>query len=380
MIQIEVELVEHSPGAPWSGIGRYTRMLYRHFPSRVSARLTTQIDPPLARYSSFFHHLPVGVRRHRPGSIVHFMEDLGSSQMLWRPVRPAIATSHDLGMLVWPQEGTMHRPPDRIMWHLSYLGLKRMDAVIAVSEFSRRMVIKRLRIPPERVFAVQSGVDASRFRPVPHARAEIAARYGLRDSAEDKYLLYVGTEIPRKNLVTIFKAMARLPGNIRLLKVGDPGHWRFRAATDRVLRELELEDRVIFVDEVTEDELILLYNAADVYICSSFLEGFGLPVLEAMACGTPVVCSNASSLPEVAGEAAILVPPADDRLFAEAIMSVLSNEGLSEQMKAKGLKRAGLFTWSRTAGGVVSVYEEVARRRSTRHSDGRASGPRQETS
>jgi glycosyltransferase involved in cell wall biosynthesis len=357
--EIHVELVEHSPGAPFSGIGRYTRELYNHLLPHVSVRLVTHIDPPFTRQVSFLHHLPVGVQAHRKGSIVHFVEDLGCSQMLWRPVRPSIATSHDLGMLVWRPETSMHRPLDRLLLHLSYLGLKRMDAVITVSEFSRQMLIQRLGIPSERVVAIHSGIDTTLFKPVAGAAAQLAARYGLPDGTKDKNLLYVGTEIPRKNLVTLLKALKRLPPNVRLLKAGAAGGKRFREATNRAIAELELTDRVLFFEKVSDEDLALLYNAADVYICCSFLEGFGHPALEAMACGTPVVCSNVAALPEIAGDAALFVPPRDDQAFVEVVMAILNDDALREQMVMRGLQRASTFSWEQTVQAVIGVYRRV---------------------
>jgi glycosyltransferase involved in cell wall biosynthesis len=363
----EVELVQHSQGAEHSGIGRYTSELHRHLARHVPTRLASHLDPPFSRVVSTLHHLPVGIDGHRPGRLVHFIEDLGCSQMLWRPVHPAVATSHDLGMLAWPPEAEMHRPWDRLVWRLSYLGLTRMDAVIAPSEFSRRMLIEILHVAPERTFTVHSGVDRTRFRPVPDARRQLFARWPLARGDDERYLLYVGTEIPRKNLSTVLRAMVRLPPAVRLLKVGGPGGARFREMTRRAILDAGLEDRVVFIDDVSDEELAVLYSAADVYVCCSFLEGFGQPLLEAMASGTPVVCSNAGALPEIADEAAIVVPPNDERAVADAILAVLEQGVLRERLVARGLAQAARFDWERTAQGVLAVYREVWER----HEQGR---------
>jgi glycosyltransferase involved in cell wall biosynthesis len=357
---LEVELVEHTPGNPFSGIGRYTHMLYAHLLPRISVRLTSHIDPPFTRCLSFLHHLPVGVQAHQRGSIVHFMEDLGCSQMLWRPLHPAIATSHDLGMLVWPPEARMHRGFDRLVVRLSYAGLKRMDAIITPSEFARQAVIRRLRIPPARVFAVHSGHDSNRFRPVSAARAKLAARYGLPDHTSYKYMLYVGSESPRKNMSTLLRALRKLPPNVRLLKVGRAGVERFRAHTNKLVTKYKLGDRVFFFEQVPDQDLPLFYSAADVYVCASFLEGFGIPIVEAMACGVPVVCSNVAALPEVAGEAAILVSPNDAQAFADAVLTIIEDSALSTQMAARSVQRAAAFSWAQTAEAVIAVYQRVA--------------------
>lgn len=364
---IEVELVEHSPGVPFTGIGRYTRELYRHLVSRVPVRLATHVDPPLTKSVSFLHHLPVGVQAHKPGSIVHFIEDLGCSQMLLRPVHPAVATSHDLGMLVWPAEAKMHRPLDRILVMLSYLGLKRMDTIITVSEYCRQAVIRQLRVSPSRVVAILSGNDNRLFRPVAHARAKLEAQYGLADNSDCFNLLYVGSELPRKNLATLFRVLRLLPTNVRLLKVGAAGPERFREHTRRLVAKLGIGERVTFFEQVPEKDMPLFYSAADVYVCASFLEGFGHPIVEAMACGTPVVCSNNSSLPEITAGAALLVPPGDADAFAEAVVTVLCDQAVRDRMAECGIERASRFSWDRTAQAVAAVYERVTSNGSCRY-------------
>jgi glycosyltransferase involved in cell wall biosynthesis len=360
MSKLEVELVEYSPGAPFSGIGRYTRELYRQLGPHVSARLTIHVDLPCTRHLSFLHNFPVGVRAHQAGSIVHFMEDMGCAQMLWRPVRPAIATSHDLGMLVWLPEASMHRPLDRVIVLLSYLGLKRMDAIITVSEFCRERIIQRLKVPAASVFAIHSGNNHELFRPIVDARAHLAARYGLSGSSSCKNLLYIGSELPRKNLATLLRVLSLLPGHVRLLKVGAAGGKRFREQTQRLITQFDVADRVFVFEAVPDEDLPLFYSAADVYVCASFLEGFGHPVVEAMACGAPVVCSNVGSLPEIVGDAAILVRPSDAQTFADAILSILGDNTLCERMVSCGLRRAAGFSWERTAQRVSEVYRRVA--------------------
>jgi len=357
---LEVELICQNNGA-LNGIGRYTRELYKHLTPYITVRRVEQIYLPLASHIDPLRYFPIGVRMHRNGSILHFMEDFGCSQMFWRPMRPAIATSHDLGFLAWPPEAKMHRALDRLLLRLSYLGLRRMDAVITVSEHSRQIVMGRLGVPAERVFTVYSGNDNQHFRPVADARAKLAERYGFPDDLHRKIMLYVGAEFPRKNLATIFRTLKRLPSNISLLKVGAPGGERFRVHTKKMIAELALKDRVVFFDQVSEEDLPLFYSAADVYICASFVEGFGHPVLEAMACGTPVVSSNVAALPEITGDAAILVSPEDTDAFAEAIEKVLCDKVLRERMVASGLQQAASFSWEKTASRVVEVYRWVAR-------------------
>jgi glycosyltransferase involved in cell wall biosynthesis len=254
----------------------------------------------------------------------------------------------------------MHRRVDRWIWRQSYEGLRRMDAVIAVSEYSRSVVIEKLDIPPERVVAIHSGVDTTTFHPIEDARARMLERHRLPAGPDHRYLLYVGTEIPRKNLATLLRALRRLPPTVHLLKAGSAGHPRFRRDTLGLLAELSLEDRVVLLEELGDDDLPLLYAGSDCYVSPSFLEGFGQPVLEALACGTPVVCSNVTALPEVVGDAALLVPPDDDAGVAAAVRSVLDDAALERRLRLAAIQRAQGFSWQRTADAVAAVYERVA--------------------
>lgn len=360
---LRVELVEHAPCAHYTGIGRYTRELYASLQGRVDVALRTGLDPPLATHLSFLHHLPLGVRGHEAGRLIHFTQILGCAQMLWRPTRPAVATIHDLGSLAWPPEAAMLSPLDRFFLHLSYQSLTRMDALIAVSEFSRQCAISRLRVPPGRIFTVHSGNNGRHFQPVAGARRRLEDR-GVPDQQDQATLLYVGSELPRKNLVTLLETAHQLKQRgrrIRLLKIGSSGGERFRTVTREAVARLGLEKEVLWFDHVSDQELPVFYSAADVYVCPSFLEGFGHPVLEAMACGTPVVCARTGSLPEIAGDAAALVSPSRAVDFADAIETLLDDPNARCTAVARGLQRAATYTWDKTAEGTVAVYARVSR-------------------
>jgi alpha-1,3-rhamnosyl/mannosyltransferase len=359
----EVELILHGSRSHLSGTGRYMRELYSHLKESVQVRWASTIDPPLARYLVSLQGFPLSVEGHHDGSIIHFTQPQGSMLMLWNPIRPAVATVHDLSWLVWPSEARMFRKLEKLILYSSYMCLKRMDAIITVSEYTRRTVIDRLGIPEERVFAIHSGNRGDQFRPITNASARLAEKYTFLQTGKYKYLLYVGNEFPRKNLATLLKALSLLPSDVRLLKVGGAGGQRFRAHTLRLITKMGLEERVIFFPEVTDEDLALLYNSADLYVCSSFLEGFCHPILEAMACGLPVVCSNRASLPEIAGDAALLIPPEEAEAFAQAILLVLNDTGCRERMAAGGLKHAGSFSWGQTAKRMAEIYSLVANHR-----------------
>ena len=274
---------------------------------------------------------------------------------------PYVITVHDLMRYFDRRHGAglIHRPNrrDRLMLDLDYAGIRRAAAVITISEHSRRDVIEHLRIEPSNVFVVHNGIDHSVFRPV------------SRRLFDFPYLLFVGTEQPRKNLGALLEAFAlvkRGDGSsfprLKLVKVGDPGEpgAALRAATLATVRRLRLEDDVVFTGRVPDEDLAACYSGASCLVLPSLYEGFGFPPIEAMACGCPVVVSGAGALREIAGEAALVVDPADPQSLAEAIRRVLNGAG--REMVELGLRHARRYSWERAARETVAVYDGVAAR------------------
>ncbi|MEM2592743.1 MAG: glycosyltransferase family 1 protein [Thermofilaceae archaeon] len=267
-----------------------------------------------------------------------------------------VFTLHDLIFLFHPET---HKPLNR--WFLTLMMprfLRAADAVIAVSECTKRDAVRAYGIPEEKITVIYEGVSP-RFRPAdPEAVQAVRAKYGL----PEHFILYVGTIEPRKNLVALLEAYAAILTRntqhaIRLVIVGKKG-WLYEGFFRR-LRELGLEERVHFTGYVPDEDLPALYSAADLFVFPSLYEGFGLPVLEAMACGVPVVCSNTSSLPEVAGDAALLVNPTDVQALAAAIERALTDEALRASLRARGMERARRFTWEETALRTLKVYQRA---------------------
>jgi glycosyltransferase involved in cell wall biosynthesis len=272
------------------------------------------------------------------------------------PLRHArsVFTVYDLTFLEFPE---VHMPLNR--WYSRLMvprSLRTADAVIAISECTKRDAVTAYGVPADCIRVIHLGVDA-RFRSIdPGVAAGIRNQYHL----PARFILAVGTIEPRKNLIALLDAyhelMQRVP-DLKLVVVGKRG-WRADAFFDR-LRELGLVDRVIFPGFVPDDDLPAVYSSATVLAFPSIYEGFGLPVLEAMACGTPVVCSDTSSLPEIAAEAAILVSPDDVRGWVQALQRVVTDEPLRLDLRRRGLRRAARFTWESTARKTHAVYEEV---------------------
>jgi glycosyltransferase involved in cell wall biosynthesis len=257
-----------------------------------------------------------------------------------------VLTFHDLVPRVHPETSTPEiiRKFDRCVARLRHV-----DALITDSEFSRGEMVEHLGIDPDRISVCYPGVDRRFF--LERADAGIVGKYG----AGAPYVLFVGTLEPRKNIEALVDAFASLEDKeVRLLLVGKAG-WGYERIRRRV-EELGLGPRVDFLGYVPEEDLPHLYRGARAFVYPSFYEGFGIPVIEAMAAGAPVVTSNVSSLPEVAGDAALLVPPGDVREIRTAVSRLLGDPDLGARLRARGVERARRFTWERCAEGVLEVY------------------------
>ncbi len=269
--------------------------------------------------------------------------------------RHFVITVHDLNFLYYPQFLTAESRRyynDQIAWAVAHA-----DHIIADSEATRADLIRLLSVPPEKVTTVHLGIDPV-FRPLPPDPVrETLDRYGLTPG----YLLFVGTLEPRKNLPGLLTAYRILLDRQEmpppLVMAGSRG-WLYEEIYARV-ESLRLEHHVRFVYDVTDDDLPVLYNGAALLVMPSFYEGFGLPALEAQACGTPVVISDRGSLPEVAGAAAVIVNPDDPEDIAAGIARVLGDPDLQAALRAAGPAHAAHFTWEQAARETLSVYRRV---------------------
>ncbi|MCX6026985.1 MAG: glycosyltransferase family 1 protein [Chloroflexi bacterium] len=225
------------------------------------------------------------------------------------------------------------------------------------SESTRDDLQRITHVPESRVHMVPYGVSPS-FRPVhaPHLRRAVAERYGL----PSEFLLYVGNLEPRKNLPRLLEAYARLPGRqvVPPLVLAGTRGWK-DAPLRETMERLNLGRRVVFPGYIPQEDLPAVYSMAAAFVYPSLYEGFGLPVLEAMACGTPVITSNVSSMPEVAGDAALLVSPNDVEGLTRALDRVLGEPDLRAELSRRGLARARQFTWRRAAESTLAVYRSV---------------------
>ena len=270
---------------------------------------------------------------------------------------PYVVTVYDLSFLRYPEA---FRPFNR--WYLSRgtaRSVKRAKAVIAISESTRQDVINFLNVPAERVHTVYCGTDAD-YRPL--SPAEVDA-FKSTHQLPDTFVLYLGTLEPRKNVDGLIRAYAlwreRQPDAPPLVVAGGKG-W-YTNQIFELVEALNLTDSVRFPGYIPQHELTLWYNAATLFVYPSHFEGFGLPVLEAMACGTPVITSTASSLPEITGAEGIarLVNPVDDEALAAAMAEVMADADSRASMSQRGIRRAAEFTWEKTARETVAIYQNV---------------------
>ncbi len=298
-----------------------------------------------------------------------------------------VAVVHDLEFLRSPRTyTTMNRVLLRLFTRHA---VRNATHLIAVSQYTKDDVARVYGRNPQDITVVHHGVDQARVQ-IPDSRfltadAEVRARYHL----PEQFLLFVGSLQPRKNIAGLlaayeqFVTMPRVPTRISdsrgwvsqhpapipHLVLVSGGGWKEAPILARIRRS-PVRDRILLLRRLTRDDLVALYRAAEVFVLPSFSEGFGMPVLEAMAAGTPVVASNTSSLPEIAGDAALLVDPSSPEAIAAAMRRVLADEALRRQLVARGLQRAAQFTWERTAVQTADVIESAARP-ATARDDGR---------
>jgi glycosyltransferase involved in cell wall biosynthesis len=333
---------------------------------RRAARLLA--DPAFARFPSRTTRIPDRLLElcwtvrsvHLPFTEVWLRRpDLFLSTIYVTPVFRGVAVvmiAYDLIPMRFPQFYGQDQPllPSRIR-----RSIERADAIIAISECTKRDYVELLGANPGRIHVVYPGVDG-RFGPSIDGtfRDAVLARYRLRPP----YLLYVGSLGPHKNVGTLVRVFRRLKQTRRIphqLVICGRARWG-REVVDAAQDLITTGDCTV-VDFIPSTDVPALYHGADAFAFLSLYEGFGLPPLEAMACGIPVVVSNAGSLPEVVGDAALQVPPTDELAIEEALYRVLTDPGLRQELRARGLRQAALFSWRKAATETLNVFALACR-------------------
>jgi glycosyltransferase involved in cell wall biosynthesis len=268
---------------------------------------------------------------------------------------PIVLSVHDISYRSHPEAFSLR---DRILLgRMIPISLRRAKRVITLSESSRRDIIHSYRVSPQKVVVTPLAAAPGFGQTTPEQQRAVQQRLGITTP----YLLSVGNVQPRKNLARLVRAFSALTEtHSEPLELVIAGPDKYRA--DLLRQEIEtarVADRVRLVGYVPDADLAPLYGGALAFVYPSLYEGFGLPVLEAMACGTPVVCSNTSSLPEVAGDAALLVSPTDTRAIARALTQLVDSAHLRAEMRIRSLANAARFSWKRTAGLTLDVYRQA---------------------
>lgn len=243
-------------------------------------------------------------------------------------------------------------------WRLNMAGLKRADRIITISEFSKNTIIKYLGYPEDKIHIAYPAVDHDHY--YRKRSKEILKKFNIPEN--EKIILYVGSEQPRQNIPFLIKGFSKLKKMLpdaKLVKIGNPQQRGAREELLELVKKLNLQNDVIFVGYVEEEELPNFYNAADLFVYPCVYGGWSLPCLEAMACGTSVITSNVSVLPEVVGDGGLTVDPYDVDGLAKAMYEVLTNDGLRADIIKKGLERAKMFSWEKCARETLNTYEEV---------------------
>lgn len=274
---------------------------------------------------------------------------------------PTVVTIHDLSFVLYPHHFGQ-------AWR-SYLAacmpsvLRSASAIICVSESTKRDLLGHYKLAEDKMRVVYNGLDHSRF----HRGAKLNVEWARSAGIQMPYLLHVGAFLERKNIPVLLRAIGRLRAagkfnGLQIVLAGKAAPGLVGAASiDAAIHKFQLEDIVVKAGHVPDDMLAGLYAGASVLAMPSSYEGFGFPVLEAMAVGTPVITSNVSSLPEVAGDAALLIPPEEEQPLAEAIDTLLNDLALQERLRAKGLEQAQKFSWKRCAEETIATYRSVSK-------------------
>ena len=346
---------------PHVGIGRYARELIDALgrvdhTNQYEVLIPCAEHPFIARPNMRYRVVRFPLFRRRfweqvapmvvgPYDVLHFPYD---SCVAWKRGK-FISTIHDVKPLLFPELRARTSLNRRIERWLVGDRWKTIDHVITISEHSRQDLLHHVPLRSDQVTVTPLGLDAERFRPADHRQEG------------RPYVLCVAGDDPTKNVGCLVEAFAKLSEGLRgrfdLLLAGDVcKRVDIRAAVDR----LGIGAQTKLIGRVSDEELIAYYQQATAFVFPSLYEGFGLPVLEAMGCGCPVICSNLSSLPEVAGDAALLIDPNDSGQLATEMSRVLESPALQSELRVRGLARAGQFSWDRTAAATVAVYHRVA--------------------
>lgn len=270
---------------------------------------------------------------------------------------PQVVTVYDLHPIQFSNEVPFYRNLS-FKFRLPYV-LRRADAIVTISDNTKRDIVSLLGIVPDKIHVIQCGYDSARFKPVKYVD-EILGKYNLRSM---KYVLYVGNIVRHKNIISLIKAFKLSNIPVPFVICGSKKDSKYLNEIHATINELGIGDRIILLDYVDVTDLPALYCNATLFAFPSLHEGFGIPLLEAMACGAPILTSNTSSMPDVVGDAAIVVDPNSIKGIAHGIKMIFDDEALRETLRQKGFERVKLFSWKDSALKLEKICSDVVRNR-----------------
>jgi len=341
------------------GVSRYIQDVYQRNKDIIDFKIISyscNLESPFLRKAKGALYYPfIAYGEKRRDSVKHMGSLVEASLLNYFDLSPSIVTCYD----IFPLLPRQYPYKEGLFLRFAARGMTKADRIITISRFSKQEIVRVLGYPQENIDVVYPGIDHHRYKPGPKQKS-IMQKYGLGE--KQKVVLYVGLDQSRKNLPTLIKAFGRLKEcglDICLLKVGRQQSDQERKKLLELIEELQLQEDVKFTGYVPEDDLPHVYNSADVLVFPSTYEGFGLPPLEAMACGCPVITSSAAALPEVVGDAAIMLEPYDIEGLAGKMYEVLTSQEIRKDMISKGLERAREFDWGKTAHETAEIYERM---------------------
>ncbi|MEM4589439.1 MAG: glycosyltransferase family 1 protein [Thermoplasmata archaeon] len=283
--------------------------------------------------------------------IYHITNQENSILTYYPNISASVVTVHDIFYYTLPKN-FIHQQLIKLL----YYGITNANRIICVSQATKNDLIKHFNLPSDKIDVVYPGLDPIFKKEIKNAHT-LYEKYNLEPSHE--YILHVGRDEKRKNIETLLRAFYKLKRdfnleNVKLIKIN-----KLSETNKKLLHDLNLENEVYIIDRVSEEDLVRFYKISDIFVFPSIMEGFGLPLIEAMACGTPIIASNTSAIPEVVEDAAILVNPKDINAFSESLYNLLTDEDLKEELIKKGMKRLSKFKWENSANKTLKVYKKV---------------------
>ncbi|NUM36247.1 MAG: glycosyltransferase family 4 protein [Candidatus Brocadiae bacterium] len=306
----------------------------------------------IARYPGLYNFCSYNSLFHSHADVYHFFNFIIPKKIAGK----TIATIHDSCFFRYPE--MLSKTNYSIFKDNLLRSCRYTDLITTVSEYSKKEIVEFLQIPESKVCVIPAGVDRNIFYPKKdsHTKERIQKKYKIPGD----FVLYLGTLEPRKNipfLLKCFHAVIQKEKNLFLVLAGQKG-WQYEKI-EECLQHLGLQNRTIFPGYIQQEDIVSLYSSATIFLFPSLYEGFGIPPLEAMACGTPVIASNASSLPEILGDAAILVSPDNIQEMEFQIQRLLSDSSLRNQYSEKGLQQSKKFSWKESAKKLLRTYERI---------------------